>query len=227
VKTIEQYAAELVADGAESHAEDDLNEDGEVNEPDHLAACALALDIVRAIRARPDELIAWARGEHKVLEALGGPNLTVEQEIRADALTAAAWLLGPCVGEVLGGGHLRDLAAVSDEWLTLAAVGARYIETGKFAADLAATGATEGEATGQLWAVHVIGPDDDIIAMPDRATADAKAAEVNRVSQMLRERADASPLDAHISAEVVLWIGTKEEHAEAVAAFASYGEYVP
>jgi len=51
--TVEQYAIKLVCDGAESTAEDDLNEDGAIADADHGAACDLALEIARAIRDDP------------------------------------------------------------------------------------------------------------------------------------------------------------------------------
>ena len=73
--------------------------------------------------------------------------LTAEQEIRSDALDSAARLLGPCIGDVFGEAPYEAvLTAVGDEWLRLAAAGARYIETGKFAPDLAAEPAAESEA---------------------------------------------------------------------------------
>jgi hypothetical protein len=61
MSTIEEYAIGIVASGAESTIEDDLNEDGEVTDDDHPKACALALAIVRAIRANPGEILALAR----------------------------------------------------------------------------------------------------------------------------------------------------------------------
>lgn len=48
---VEQYAVELVADGAESHREDDLNEDGKLSDDKHDEALKLAHTIVQAIRA--------------------------------------------------------------------------------------------------------------------------------------------------------------------------------
>jgi hypothetical protein len=77
-----------------------------------------------------------------------------------------------------------------------------------------------------LWAVHVEGPD-DILAMPDRATADIKADEINGIAQMLRNRPDASPNDPRISAKVIEWDGTAEEHAEYLAELVADGEYLP
>jgi hypothetical protein len=62
VKTIEEYATDLVCNGAESHAEDDLNESGEVVDDEHEAAMDLAIAMARAIRVHADEVIGWARG---------------------------------------------------------------------------------------------------------------------------------------------------------------------
>lgn len=61
MKTIEEYAIDMVAAGAESVIEDDLNEDDEIAEADHEAACELGHAIVRAIRANPDAILALAR----------------------------------------------------------------------------------------------------------------------------------------------------------------------
>ena len=47
----EEYALKLIADGAASHAEDDLNEDGAIADDQHRQACDFALAIVRAIRS--------------------------------------------------------------------------------------------------------------------------------------------------------------------------------
>jgi hypothetical protein len=78
-----------------------------------------------------------------------------------------------------------------------------------------------------LWAVHVAGPD-DVLAMPDRGTADGWAEQINLVAKQLRARPDASPLDPQISATVVEWDGTAEEHAEEWAEFVADGcEYTP
>lgn len=60
MKTIEEYAIELVADGAISFAEDDLNENEDIADGDHQAACVLAEKIARAIRANPAEVLALA-----------------------------------------------------------------------------------------------------------------------------------------------------------------------
>jgi hypothetical protein len=63
--TVEQYAIGLVCDGAESTAEDDLNEDGAIADGDHGAACDLAIRIAKAIRKHPEvvlELVALEEG---------------------------------------------------------------------------------------------------------------------------------------------------------------------
>lgn len=59
--TIEEYAIDLVAVGAESVAEDDLNEDGEIADADHQQACDLAIKIAHAIRANPAAVLALVR----------------------------------------------------------------------------------------------------------------------------------------------------------------------
>lgn len=58
MKTIEEYAIELVVQGAQHVAEDDLNEDEDIAQEDHEAACKLALDIARAIKANPAAALA-------------------------------------------------------------------------------------------------------------------------------------------------------------------------
>lgn len=63
MKTVEEYAIGMVAAGAESVIEDDLNEDDEVTEDDHKLAIKLAYGMVEAIRDHPGVLIAMARGE--------------------------------------------------------------------------------------------------------------------------------------------------------------------
>lgn len=62
MKTIEEYALDAVANGAESYIEDDIDENGDLaSNADHAAACKLGLAIVRAIRANPDAILALAR----------------------------------------------------------------------------------------------------------------------------------------------------------------------
>jgi hypothetical protein len=58
MKTIEEYAIELVANGAESYAEDDMNEDDEIAQEDLRPAIKLAVKIAWAIRANPDAVLA-------------------------------------------------------------------------------------------------------------------------------------------------------------------------
>lgn len=74
----------------------------------------------------------------------------------------------------------------------------------------------------ELWAVRVVGPD-DLLAMPDRATAEQKAAEINERVRRSSGRRDAWPLDP---ARVVPWLGPAKAHAEHLAAFAGL-EYTP
>jgi hypothetical protein len=66
-QTVEEYAVGLVADGARSFAEDDLNEDGEIAEVLHDDAVELALDLARAIGGHRAEFIAWARQMGEIL----------------------------------------------------------------------------------------------------------------------------------------------------------------
>ncbi len=55
---IELYAIKMVSEGAESSAEDDLDEDGEFEaEDDHTAACDLAVNLAKIIRDRPEVLL--------------------------------------------------------------------------------------------------------------------------------------------------------------------------
>jgi hypothetical protein len=70
------YAIELVADGAESHAEDDLDEDDRFAEPDggedegddpHGDAIGLACDMARMISRNPTAFLAWY-SEHRAAE---------------------------------------------------------------------------------------------------------------------------------------------------------------
>lgn len=58
-KTVEEYAIDLVVEGAESYAEDDMDENGELDNTDDLrAAITLAIDIAHAIRANPHTVLA-------------------------------------------------------------------------------------------------------------------------------------------------------------------------
>lgn len=61
--TVAQYAINLVCDGAESTAEDDLNEDGAIADEQHGAACDLAASIAKAIRRNPQVVLELVRQE--------------------------------------------------------------------------------------------------------------------------------------------------------------------
>lgn len=56
--TVEEYAIDLVCHGTESLAEDDLNENEDIADADHEAACNLAIKIARAIRKNPGVVLA-------------------------------------------------------------------------------------------------------------------------------------------------------------------------
>jgi hypothetical protein len=74
-KTIEEYAVDLVVDGATSFAEDDMNEDGEVADENHQDACDLALEIAKAIRDNPQAVLALvARAHHAGLMGAAAPD---------------------------------------------------------------------------------------------------------------------------------------------------------
>jgi hypothetical protein len=68
VKTVEEYAVELVVAGARHVAEDDLNEDGDVADEDHGPACDLALNMARAIEQNPRSFAEWC----KAMNSTGG-----------------------------------------------------------------------------------------------------------------------------------------------------------
>lgn len=61
MKTVEEYAIDLVASGAESTAEDDLNEGEEIADEDHQAACDLAIKIAHYIRQYPHTVLNLVR----------------------------------------------------------------------------------------------------------------------------------------------------------------------
>lgn len=61
MKTVEEYAVELVVVGAIHVAEDDLNEDEDIADEDHGPACDLALKIAAAIKVNPAAFLAWYR----------------------------------------------------------------------------------------------------------------------------------------------------------------------
>jgi uncharacterized protein (DUF2461 family) len=57
---IEKYAVKLVGEGAESVAEDDIDEDGEfANEDDWRTAADLGVKMGRAIKDHPEAFHAW------------------------------------------------------------------------------------------------------------------------------------------------------------------------
>lgn len=59
---IEAYAVNLVGSGAESLAEDDIDEDGEFeDEDDWRAAADLGVKMARAIKDHPDAFLEWHR----------------------------------------------------------------------------------------------------------------------------------------------------------------------
>ncbi len=64
MKTIEEYALDLVINHAQSGVDDDIDEDGDLaNDEDHDAARALAQRIVNGMEANPAALIAMATGD--------------------------------------------------------------------------------------------------------------------------------------------------------------------
>lgn len=67
----EEYAIQLIINGAASTAEDDLNEDGAIADGQHQEACDLALAIVRAIREDATiraELVAAGVAQRRPIE---------------------------------------------------------------------------------------------------------------------------------------------------------------
>lgn len=60
---IEKYAIDMLHEGGESVAEDDLNEDEAISDEDHPAACTLSIAMARAIRNNPEGFLAWFRSE--------------------------------------------------------------------------------------------------------------------------------------------------------------------
>ncbi|WP_433730776.1 hypothetical protein ACQP2Y_20985 [Actinoplanes sp. CA-051413] len=59
---IEKYAVNLVGEGAESVAEDDMDEDGVfADENDWRTASDLGVKMARAIKDNPDGFLAWYR----------------------------------------------------------------------------------------------------------------------------------------------------------------------
>lgn len=72
-----------------------------------------------------------------------------------------------------------------------------------------------GEWGPELWCVHVLGPD-SLIAQPDKASAERRAAEYNEQFRRLLSR-DPSPNDPVLRAEVEVWPWVPEAHAEGIA----------
>lgn len=66
----EAYALQMVLSGAESVIEDDLNEDGELDDEQHERACEFGYALLRAIRDHRSALVATAR-EHFTSEERG------------------------------------------------------------------------------------------------------------------------------------------------------------
>lgn len=61
-KSVEEYAIDLVVEGADHVATDDTNESGEIGGKDHQAACDLALDMAKAIKDNPQAFAEWCEG---------------------------------------------------------------------------------------------------------------------------------------------------------------------
>jgi hypothetical protein len=85
VKTIDQYAIDLIVKGTQHLAEDDLNEEGEIAEENHRAACDLALRIADAIAANPKAVFALVAVEQlsMVSEAVEAAMATMDR-LRAE-----------------------------------------------------------------------------------------------------------------------------------------------
>lgn len=59
--SVEDYAVKLVHEGAESRAEDDMNEDGDIDDAGHEQAMDLAIDLAHVIRDHRDTFLSWAK----------------------------------------------------------------------------------------------------------------------------------------------------------------------
>lgn len=59
MKTVEEYAINLVVEGGEHLAQEDMNESGDIADKNHQAACDLALDMAKAIRNNPVSFAEW------------------------------------------------------------------------------------------------------------------------------------------------------------------------
>ena len=60
MKTVEEYAIDLVVDGAEHSAQFDMNESGDIGDGDWEDAVRFALDMAKAIRENPRSFTDWA-----------------------------------------------------------------------------------------------------------------------------------------------------------------------
>jgi hypothetical protein len=58
---IEKYAIEMLHEGGEGIAEDDLNEAGGIDDDSHQEACALSVAMAHAIRDNAEAFLAWHR----------------------------------------------------------------------------------------------------------------------------------------------------------------------
>jgi hypothetical protein len=58
---IEKYAIEMLHEGGEHVAEDDLNEAGGLDDDSHQEACALSVAMAHAIRDNAEAFLAWYR----------------------------------------------------------------------------------------------------------------------------------------------------------------------
>jgi hypothetical protein len=64
---VEEYAFKLLADGAESHAEGDLDEDDRFeNTDDHDESCSLTIKVAHWVRDNPTVVLAMMRADEKV-----------------------------------------------------------------------------------------------------------------------------------------------------------------
>jgi hypothetical protein len=64
----------------------------------------------------------------------------------------------------------------------------------------------------QLWAIHVLGPD-DILAVESREAGEVWARQLNETFEAYRAE-NPNPLAPRMRVEVVPWRGTAEAHAE-------------
>lgn len=123
--TVEQYAVDLVAGGAESHAEDDTDEDGHFDDPaDHEAAVALAINIAHALKADPDRAVRLGRAHAEEVEhtkrvadaaARGAQVLRVQMAVNVEDRGGKAVISGPD-GEIGSVDREAFLAAIAKEF---------------------------------------------------------------------------------------------------------------